>query len=176
MPSHSTLFRGAGRSTNPAWIRWLVFSFVIIVIDQVTKLAVLARLRPGERLTVIPDWFDLILAFNSGAAFSFLGDAGGWQRYLFSGLAIAVSIGLVCFLRKPGSFALHLGLAMILGGAIGNLIDRLRIGEVVDFLLVYHGAWSWPAFNAADSAITGGAALLILDSFRQRRADPADGV
>ncbi len=155
-------------TVNPYWRRWLVLSLVIVIIDQITKWMVLARFRPGERLTVIANWFDLILAFNSGAAFSLLGDAAGWQRYLFSGLAIVVSIGLVWFLRKPGSFALHLGLAMILGGAVGNLIDRIRIGEVVDFLLVYHGAWSWPAFNAADSAITGGAALLILDSFRQR--------
>ena len=171
MPSHSMLFGNRSHTVNPYWLRWLALSAVIIVIDQVTKLMILARFRPGERLTVIQDWFDLILAFNSGAAFSLLGDASGWQRYLFSGLAIAVSIGLVWFLRKPGSFALHLGLAMILGGAIGNLIDRLRIGEVVDFLLVYHGGWAWPAFNAADSAITGGAALLILDSFRQQRSD-----
>ena len=171
MPSHSMLFGNRSHTVNPYWLRWLALSAVIIVIDQVTKLMILARFRPGERLTVIQDWFDLILAFNSGAAFSLLGDASGWQRYLFSGLAIAVSIGLVWFLRKPGSFALHLGLAMILGGAIGNLIDRLRIGEVVDFLLMYHGGWAWPAFNAADSAITGGAALLILDSFRQQRSD-----
>ena len=171
MPRHSMLFGNRSHTVNPYWLRWLALSAVIIVIDQVTKLMILARFRPGERLTVIQDWFDLILAFNSGAAFSLLGDASGWQRYLFSGLAIAVSIGLVWFLRKPGSFALHLGLAMILGGAIGNLIDRLRIGEVVDFLLVYHGGWAWPAFNAADSAITGGAALLILDSFRQQRSD-----
>ena len=171
MPSHSMLFGNRSHTVNPYWLRWLALSAVIIVIDQVTKLMILARFRPGERLTVIQGWFDLILAFNSGAAFSLLGDASGWQRYLFSGLAIAVSIGLVWFLRKPGSFALHLGLAMILGGAIGNLIDRLRIGEVVDFLLVYHGGWAWPAFNAADSAITGGAALLILDSFRQQRSD-----
>ena len=169
MPSHSMLF-GNRHHTNPYWLRWLALSAVIIIIDQVTKLMVLARFRPGERFTVIQGWFDLILAFNSGAAFSLLGDASGWQRYLFSGLAIAVSIGLVWFLRKPGSPVLHLGLAMILGGAIGNLIDRLRLGEVVDFLLIYHGGWAWPAFNAADSAITGGAALLILDSFRQQRS------
>ena len=168
MPRHSTLF-GDRSGVNPFWLRWLALSAVIIVIDQMTKWMILARFREGERLAVIPNWFDLILAFNSGAAFSLLGDAAGWQRYLFSGLAIAVSIGLVWFLRKPGNFALHLGLAMILGGAIGNLIDRIRIGQVVDFLLAYHGTWSWPAFNAADSAITGGAALLILDSFRQQR-------
>lgn len=174
MPRHSRLFGDRDGGINRAWKRWLLLSVAIVIIDQVTKWMVLARFRPGERLTVIPGWFDLILAFNSGAAFSFLGDASGWQRYLFSGLAIVVSIGLVWFLRKPGSFALHLGLALILGGAIGNLIDRLRIGEVVDFLLVYHGTWSWPAFNAADSAITAGAALLILDSFKQRRDDPLE--
>jgi signal peptidase II len=171
MTSRSIYFGERGHTVNPYWLRWLALSAVIVVIDQVTKWMILGRLRPGERVTVIANWFDLILAFNSGAAFSLLGDAAGWQRYLFSGLAIAVSIGLVWFLRKPGSFSLHLGLAMILGGAIGNLIDRIRIGEVVDFLLVYHGGWAWPAFNAADSAITGGAALLILDSFRQRRTE-----
>ena len=171
MPSHSMLFGNRSHRLNPYWLRWLALSAVIMVIDQVTKLMILARFRPGERHMVIDGWFDLILAFNSGAAFSLLGDATGWQRYLFSGLAIAVSIGLVWFLRKPGNFGLHLGLAMILGGAVGNLIDRIRIGEVVDFLLLYHGGWAWPAFNAADSAITGGAALLILDSFRQQRSD-----
>ena len=174
VPGRSMLFGGSDHAVNPGWVRWLVLSGAIVIIDQLTKWMILARFRPGERWTVIPGWFDLILAFNAGAAFSFLGDQSGWQRYLFAGLAIVVSIGLVWFLRRPGSTALHLGLSLILGGAIGNLVDRLRIGEVVDFLLVYHGGWSWPAFNVADSAITTGAALLILDSFRQKRADPVD--
>jgi signal peptidase II len=160
-----------GRATNPLWLRWLGLSAAIVLADQFTKWLILARFRLGERLPVIDGVFDLVLAFNPGAAFSFLGNASGWQRYLFVGLALSVSVALVLFLRRPGSRQLHLGLALILGGAIGNVIDRIRIGEVVDFLLVYHQSWSWPAFNVADSAITIGAGLLILDSFRQRRAD-----
>jgi signal peptidase II len=160
-------------ASNPAWLRWLGLSAAVIVVDQITKWAILARFRPGERLPVIRDLFDLVLAFNPGAAFSFLSTASGWQRYAFAGLAVVISAGLVWFLRRPGSALLHLGLALILGGAIGNLIDRLWIGEVVDFLLVYYRSWSWPAFNVADSAITIGAALLILDSFRQRHREPA---
>jgi signal peptidase II len=160
-----------GTPPGPHWRRWLGFSLFIIIVDQITKHAVLARFHPGERLPVIDGWFDLILAFNPGAAFSFLSSASGWQRYLFVALALIVSAALVVFLRRAGSFALHLGLALILGGALGNVIDRLTIGEVVDFLLVYRGGWSWPAFNIADSAISVGAALLILDSFRARHAD-----
>lgn len=171
MRSERLLFGARGRAANPLWLRWLALSAAIVAADQFTKWLILARLRLGERIPVIDGAFDLVLAFNSGAAFSFLSDASGWQRYLFVGLALAVSVALVLFLRRAGSAQLHLGLALILGGAIGNVIDRLRIGQVVDFLLVYHRGWSWPAFNVADSAITIGAGLLILDSFRQRRPD-----
>jgi signal peptidase II len=162
---------GLDGPANPLWRRWLALSIAIVVADQITKMLMLARFRVGERLPVIDGLFDLVLAFNPGAAFSFLSSASGWQRYLFVVLALGVSTALVVFLRKPGSFALHLGLALILGGALGNVIDRIYIGEVVDFLLVYHGTWSWPAFNVADSSITIGAGLLILDSFRARHAD-----
>lgn len=157
---------------NPHWRRWLLLSLAIIVVDQISKYAILARFRVGERLPVVHGWFDLVLAFNPGAAFSFLSSASGWQKYLFVALALVVSAALVVFLRRAGSNALHLGLALILGGALGNVIDRLTIGEVVDFLLVYRGGWSWPAFNVADSAISVGAALLILDSFRARSDTP----
>lgn len=165
------LFGTGGNAVNPSWLRWLSLSAAIVIADQITKWLILARFQLGERLPVIDGLFDLVLTFNRGAAFSFLGDASGWQRYLFVGLALSVSVVLVIFLRRRGHPQLQLGLALILGGAIGNVIDRIRIGEVVDFLLVYHGTWSWPAFNVADSAITIGAGLLILDSFRQRRAD-----
>ena len=158
-------------ATNPHWRHWLAFSAGIVLFDQVTKQAILGRFRPGERLPVIDGLFDLVLAFNPGAAFSFLSDASGWQRYFFVALALVVSVALVLFLRRAGSGVLHLGLALILGGALGNVIDRIHIGEVVDFLLFYHRGWSWPAFNVADSAITVGAGLLILDSFGQRHAD-----
>jgi signal peptidase II len=170
MPDLRTLIGLAGPA-NPLWRRWLALSIAVVLADQVTKMLILARFRTGERLPVIDGLFDLVLAFNPGAAFSFLSSASGWQRYLFVILAIAVSAVLVVFLRKPGGFGLHLGLSLILGGALGNVIDRIHIGEVVDFLLVYHGTWSWPAFNVADSAITIGAGLLILDSFRARHAD-----
>jgi signal peptidase II len=171
MPSARLLFGAKGKPANPLWLRWLALSAAIVLADQCTKWLILARFRPGERLPVIDGLFDLVLAFNPGAAFSFLSDASGWQHYLFVGLALAVSAALVFFLRRAGSVQLHLGLALILGGALGNVIDRMHMGQVVDFLLVYHGGWSWPAFNVADSAITIGAGLLILDSFQQRRAD-----
>ena len=162
---------GLDAPPEPHWRRWLGLSLGIVVVDQITKHLVLARFRTGERLPIIDGLFDLVLAFNPGAAFSFLSSASGWQRYLFVMLALGVSAVLVLFLRRPGNAALQLGLALILGGALGNVIDRIFIGEVVDFLLVYHGSWSWPAFNIADSAITIGAGLLILDSFRARHAD-----
>src|SRR5689334_14650148 len=169
MTMRSTL--GLGAPPAPHWLRWLALSVAIVIADQITKLMVLSRFRVGERLPVIDGLFDLVLAFNPGAAFSFLSSASGWQRYLFVALALVVSALIVLFLRRPGGATLHLGLALILGGALGNVIDRLYIGEVVDFLLVYHGGWSWPAFNVADSAISIGAGLLILDSFRARHAD-----
>ena len=171
MPSDRPLFGAKGKAANPLWRRWLGLSVAIVLADQFTKWLILARFRLGERVPVIDGFFDLVLAFNPGAAFSFLSEASGWQRYLFVVLALSVSVVLVLFLRRAGSTQLHLGLALILGGAIGNVIDRILIGQVVDFLLVYHRGWSWPAFNVADSAITIGAGLLILDSFRQRRAD-----
>src|SRR5512141_983085 len=99
---------GLDAPAGPYWRRWLAFSLVLIVVDQITKHAVLARFRPGERLPVIDGWFDLILAFNPGAAFSFLSSASGWQRYLFVALALIVSAALVVFLRRAGGFALHL--------------------------------------------------------------------
>jgi len=165
---------GLDEPPNPHWRRWLLLSLAIIVVDQLTKYAILGHFRVGERRPVIDGWFDLVLTFNPGAAFSFLSNASGWQRYFFVVLALAVSALLVAFLRRRGSTGLHLGLAMILGGAIGNVIDRVTIGEVVDFLLVYRGSWSWPAFNVADSGISVGAALLILDSFRARHTGDDD--
>ena len=171
MPEAAQAARVRGGAASQFFWRWLGLSAAIVVADQVTKWLVLARFRLGERLPVIDGFFDLVLAMNPGAAFSFLSDASGWQRYLFVVLALSVSVALVFFLRRPGHAQLHLGLALILGGAIGNVIDRIHIGQVVDFLLVYHGGWSWPAFNIADSAITIGAGLLILDSFQHRGGD-----
>ena len=141
----------------PGWQRWLLVSLVVIVLDQLTKDAVLATFQAGET-KVVTSFFSLVLAFNTGAAFSFLADAAGWQRWLFTGIAVAAGVLLVFLLRRGGSVLFCLGLALILGGALGNLYDRVMLGKVVDFLLFHYAGWAWPAFNVADSAITGGAA------------------
>lgn len=156
---------------SKAW-PWFLGSLAIVAADQLTKWLVLARFAPGERLE-ITGFFNLVLAFNKGAAFSFLAGAAGWQTPLLVGFAlVAAVIVSVLLLRSPGRGILCAGLALILGGALGNVIDRLRFGHVVDFLDLHAGGWHWPAFNVADSAITVGAALLILDGFRhhERRA------
>jgi len=154
------------------WTRWLWLSVAVIILDQLTKHAVLASFRPGEQLA-ITSFFSLVLAFNSGAAFSFLADADGWQRWLFMAVALVACGFMVWLLRRGGSRVFCTGLALIVGGAIGNLYDRIVIGRVVDFLLFHYQQWSYPAFNVADSAITVGAAALIIDSFRQRRVEPS---
>ena len=158
--------------TNPQWWRWLGVSLAVIVADYLTKAAILAAFRPGEQLAVT-GFFSLVLAFNTGAAFSFLAGSDGWQRWLFALIAMVASGVIVWLLRRGGTLLFCLGLALILGGALGNLWDRLTIGKVVDFLLFHYGGWAYPAFNVADSAITVGAGLVILDSFRQKR--PAHG-
>ena len=150
--------------------RWLALAIAVIVADQLTKAAVLTAFRPGEELPLLP-FLSLVLTFNRGAAFSFLAGADGWQRWLFATIAVAAAAFIVWLLRRGGSRLYCVGLALILGGAIGNLIDRLWLGQVVDFVLLHWRGWTYPAFNVADSAITVGAVLLILDSFRQRRAD-----
>ncbi|NDP42159.1 MAG: lipoprotein signal peptidase [Aromatoleum sp.] len=150
---------------------WLLLAIAIVVADQITKSAIVAAFRDGAGLA-ITDFFSLILTYNTGAAFSFLATETGWQRWFFAAVAVAATALIVMLLRRGGSSVYCAGLALILGGALGNLWDRLIIGKVVDFLLFHYGQWAFPAFNVADSAITVGAALLILDSFRARRADP----
>ena len=146
--------------------RWLLVSVVVIVLDQLSKAAISSHFVYGESLAVLP-FFNLILAHNTGAAFSFLNDAGGVQRWLFSIVAIVASVWIVLLLRKHQSQKLFcFALAFILGGALGNLIDRLAYGYVVDFLDFYWGTYHFAAFNLADSAITCGAALLIWESFK----------
>ena len=143
---------------------YLLLALVVTVLDQFTKVAVLDRFELGERLAVIPGFFDLTLLFNRGAAFSFLAGHDGWQRWFFIAIAVAASAFILYLLlhhRQQRMFSIALGL--ILGGAIGNVLDRLLYGQVVDFLLFHQGDWYFPAFNVADSAITVGAALLILD-------------
>ncbi len=160
---------------SAGWWRWLVVSVVVIIADQLTKAAILASFHPGEQLALTP-FASLVLAFNTGAAFSFLAGADGWQRWLFTVIASAAAVLIAWLLRRGGSRIYLTGLALILGGAIGNLYDRLTIGTVVDFLLFHYAGWAFPAFNVADSAITIGAALLILDSFGQRHRDRASAM
>jgi signal peptidase II len=152
---------------------WFGVSAAIVLADQITKWLVLSHFAPGERVE-LTGFFNLVLVFNKGAAFSLLASAPGWQTPLLVAFALAAAL-IVSFLllRSPGRRLFCAGLALILGGAVGNLIDRLRLGQVVDFLDLHAAGWHWPAFNVADSAITIGAALLILDGFRhhERRAD-----
>ena len=148
--------------------KWLALALAVIALDQASKLAILANLDLGERLPIIPGIFNLTLAYNPGAAFSFLADAGGWQRHFFTALALVISAGIVWLLKRHANEPRYcLQLALVLGGAVGNVIDRLIHGHVIDFIQVYYQTHYWPAFNIADSAICAGAALMVLDSFRQ---------
>lgn len=150
---------------------WLGLAFLVIALDQTSKWLVLERFSYGERLNLVPGWFDFTLVFNTGAAFSFLAGAGGWQRWLFTILGIGAALLIHALLRRHSHQTLFASsLALIMGGAIGNVIDRLVHGKVVDFLLFYRGDWYFPAFNLADSAITVGAALLLIDEIRRMRA------
>jgi signal peptidase II len=153
------------------WWAWLGLSLAIVVADQVSKQTMIALFQPGEE-RVVTGFVSLVLAFNTGAAFSFLRDVEGWPRYLFSAVAIAAGCLIVWLLRRGGDRWYCAGLALILGGAAGNLWDRLTLGHVVDFLLFHWDRWYYPTFNVADSAITIGAAFLILDSFGRRRDRP----
>ena len=151
--------------------RWLPLSLAVIVADRVVKLWITHHLAPAERVRVLPV-LDIILTYNTGAAFSFLADASGWQRWLFVLLALGVSAALIVWMRRLDARIhglLACGLALIVGGALGNMIDRLTTGRVVDFIHVHWGRAYFPAFNIADSAITIGAALLLLDAWRESR-------
>jgi len=149
---------------NKMAFAWLVFSAVIVVLDLWTK-DIATHSLTLYRPQAVTSWLNMTLAHNYGAAFSFLSDAGGWQRWLFTGLASVVTVVLIVWLfrlqAREKMTAAALGL--IIGGAIGNLIDRINHGYVVDFIDVYYADWHWPAFNLADSAITGGVILLIID-------------
>ena len=148
-------------------LKYLTISAVVIVLDQVTKWLMVSWLALYETVAVMP-YFNLTMAHNYGAAFSFLAQAGGWQRWFFIVLAVVISIVLIVWLAKlkPHAKLEAISLSLILGGAIGNVIDRIVYGYVGDFLDVYIGSSHWPAFNVADSAICIGAVLLILDSFK----------
>jgi signal peptidase II len=154
------------------WWAWLLLSAAVIALDQLAKAAMIAALHPGQQ-RVVTEFFSLVLAFNSGAAFSLFRGVPGWPRYLFSAVAIMAGILIVWLLRRGGDRWYCTGLALILGGALGNLWDRVTLGYVVDFLLFHWRSWSYPAFNLADSAITIGAALVVLDSIGLRRGTGA---
>ncbi len=152
---------------------WLGLSLLVLVLDQFTKFYFEGTLSLYQQIVVIPDYFSWTLAYNTGAAFSFLADSGGWQRWLFALIALVVSTVLVVWLKRLGRDEtwLAVALALVLGGALGNLIDRVLLGHVVDFILVHwRNQWYFPAFNLADSAITVGAVMLALDMFKSKKA------
>lgn len=154
----------------PRSTRWFLLAAAVVILDYVTKSAVLAAFAPGEGRALTP-FFNLVLVFNKGAAFSFLATAQGWQTLFFSAIAVVASIVISFLIVKNGNKTLFCaGLALILGGAIGNLYDRIVYGHVVDFLDFHAAGWHFPAFNVADSAISVGAAILILESFLQQPA------
>ncbi len=149
-------------------LKWLSVTAVVIIIDQLTKWLMSSWLSLYETVSIMP-FFNLTMAHNTGAAFSFLAHADGWQRWFFVGLATIISVVLIIWLRKVTNKTLEaLSISLILGGALGNVIDRVNLGYVIDFLDVYYGNYHWPAFNVADSAIVVGACLLIIDSFRTK--------
>jgi signal peptidase II len=147
---------------------WLWLTFVVVILDRVTKLMALNYLSEYQAYSVVPS-LDFILAYNKGAAFSFLNSAAGWQIWFFGVLAASVSIGIVIWLRRlaPQQYLLCIGLSLVLGGALGNLCDRIYHGYVIDFIDVYISVYHWPVFNIADSAICLGAGLLFWDSLRK---------
>ncbi len=148
---------------------WLLISLVVIVLDQLTKLWIVGAFQYGDGLPITA-FFNLVHARNSGAAFSFLAGAGGWQRFFFMGVAFVASLLILYLLRKHAAErGFCFALSMILGGAMGNLIDRVRFGYVIDFLDFYYAGYHFAAFNIADSAITLGAALLIWDSLKNAK-------
>ena len=157
-------------------MKWFWVSGVVLILDQCSKLIADSLLRYGEPVRLLP-FFDLNKVYNTGAVFSFLSNASGWQRWFFIGLSLVVSAVLAVWLRRlpPGETRLALGLSLILGGALGNLIDRLVYGLVIDFLDLYYRDWHWPVFNVADSAITLGAVLLVVDAFRGHRQSGQGG-
>lgn len=154
--------------------KWLLLAAVIVAVDQITKYFIVQNFVLHESLYVT-SFFNLVRVHNAGAAFSMLADAGGWQRIFFIIVAVAASVWVVWLLRRhPEQKLFCLALGMILGGATGNLIDRVLLGAVIDFVQVHYAGWYFPAFNVADSAITCGAGLLIWDGLKSSRSAPAE--
>ena len=153
-------------------MNWLWISTLVVVLDQITKYIADSNLDLRVPVEVFPS-LNMTLCYNKGAAFSFLSNAGGWQRWFLMAISFVISLVLVFWLRNvdKNRKSLAWGLALILGGAIGNLIDRTLYGYVIDFIDVYYDYWHWPAFNIADSAISIGAGLLILDMFTYKETE-----
>ncbi|WP_432754642.1 signal peptidase II [Pseudomonas sp. WMBT8] len=164
------------KSSRFGRLGWLVLSLLVLVIDQVSKAHFEGTLEMFQQIVVIPDYFSWTLAYNTGAAFSFLADGGGWQRWLFALIAVVVSVVLVVWLKRLGrnDTWLAIALALVLGGALGNLYDRIALGHVIDFILVHwQNRHYFPAFNFADSAICVGAIMLALDMFKGNKPGEA---
>ncbi|SFB12871.1 signal peptidase II [Collimonas sp. OK607] len=146
---------------------WLAIAALVLVIDQLTKITIVRLFSYGESLAVT-SFFNLVLVYNKGAAFSFLSTESGWQRYFFTALGIAAALFITFLLKRhAGQRMFCTALALILGGAVGNVIDRIAYGHVIDFLDIYVRNWHWPAFNIADSAICVGAVLFVIDELRR---------
>jgi signal peptidase II len=158
---------------KPNALPWLLLSLLVIVLDQISKFWVLHSLQPGMPDPVIPGLLNWTLTFNVGAAFSFLAQGSGWQRWFFVVLALVISGALVVWLARTArrDWRTALPLSLIVGGALGNLIDRLHAAQVTDFIQVYYQQWSYPVFNVADCGITVGAVLLIVFGFRSGKGD-----
>ena len=155
--------------TSAGLVRWLALAVVVIVLDQLTKTLIVGHFQPGESRTVTA-FFNLVRVHNTGAAFSFLAGAAGWQRWFFVAIGVGATLVILWMLQRHGNQRLFaFALALILGGAIGNVVDRLLHGHVVDFIQLHHSGWYFPSFNVADSAITVGAACLILDELLRVR-------
>ncbi len=152
-----------------AMLKWLWLTALVVVLDQVSKYMATQMLEMFQPVAVMP-MFNLTLMYNTGAAFSFLSEAGGWQRWFFTVVALVISTVIFTWLRRldAGQHFQAAALSLVLGGALGNVIDRLLLGHVVDFIQIYYDRWYWPAFNIADSAITVGVVLLILDTLRNK--------
>ncbi|MDP3620244.1 MAG: signal peptidase II [Ramlibacter sp.] len=161
----------ASRNPPGSWLPWLGLSLAIFIADQFTKVLILGYYQLGDS-TYVTGFFNIVRAHNTGAAFSFLASASGWQRWFFTAIGLIAAVFIIWMLRShAGQKLFSFALALILGGAIGNVVDRLLHGYVVDFIQVHAGGWYFPAFNIADSAITVGAVCLILDELlRVRRS------
>jgi signal peptidase II len=161
----------AARNSSGSWLPWLGLALAVFIADQFTKMLIMGYYHLGDS-TYVTNFFNVVRAHNTGAAFSFLAGASGWQRWFFTAIGVAAAVFIIWMLRShAGQRLFSFALACILGGAIGNVVDRLLHGYVVDFVQLHWRGWYFPAFNVADSAITVGAACLILDELlRVRKA------